>query len=51
MNLNFLVASVGGSTTANEDNDQQTIMLQLSGPQNDLYAVTPEQTLEHVWIR
>ena len=42
MNLNFTCQhSVGNSTTADEDNDQQTIMLQLSGPPNDLYAVTP----------
>ena len=42
MNLNFSCEhSFGGETTADEDNDQQTIMLQLSGPPNDLYAVTP----------
>lgn len=41
MNLNFSCDHSLGGTTADEDNDQQTIMLQLSGPPNDLYAVTP----------
>ena len=44
--------SFGGSTTADEGNDQQTIMLQLFGSSNDLYAVTRDGLqLEHVWIR
>ena len=45
MNLNFSCDHSFGGTTADEDNDQQTIMLQLSGPPNDLYAVTPERIL------
>ena len=42
MNLNYTCFhSVGDSVTADEDNEQQTVMLQLSGPENDLYAATP----------
>ncbi|MEC7986339.1 MAG: hypothetical protein VX278_14330 [Myxococcota bacterium] len=42
MNLNYACyQDFVDSPRADEDNDQQTIMLQLSGPSDDLYAVTP----------
>jgi hypothetical protein len=42
MSLNYqCFHTVGDSVTADEDNEQQTIMLQISGSPNDLYAATP----------
>ena len=42
MNLNYVCyQDFVDNPRADEDNDQQTIMLQLSGPSDDLYAATP----------
>ena len=42
MTLNYICyQDIVDSPRADEDNDQQTIMLQFSGSEDDLYAVTP----------